>query len=840
MKLLRIAFIAALAAYPHLAWAQIPAFPGADGAGRDVTGGRGGVVYHVTVLDRGFGYSGFNGPGTLRYGLNDSNFVPGTKRTIVFDIAGTFWLGRYGADRGHFDGWDPGGYMSIGSNVTLAGQTAPGPVIISGATVKLGNNSSGESNSIVRNITIAPGYGQRSFEKPDENPPELPTPGDFPDSYTFDALDISANHAIVDHVSTFYATDETISTNELANNLTVQYSNVSQGQNYPQADAESPGTFTGHALGSLLQAGSGAKISIINNLYAQQKGRLPRVGSEVGTGAFNDFRNNVFYNWFNTAGTGADRQPSFNNFIDNFYLAGPGGENANGTSIVYQGGGTSLFEGDNGANFTRVYQSGNLKDVNKDGDPDDTLPTTASSSPSTSFDFRSVAVQATAYDVNIGVTLEAADAFRNVLRYMGDRWWERDYDMALGNTAVINTVDERLVHETYTGTGKIMAWADNPFNDYDPPLAGYQAYDPNEGAEWRSLLALRVNPATGAAPFNRSAGWDDDGDGMPGFWEVAHGFDPEAANNNDDDDGDGYTDLEEYLNELAAWPAPGPIVFQGGSSQYASILNWKVSGEVVNIAGSDVTTSSLWQPSRYDTAVLHNGAMLADKVGQHAGILKVAPDAGDDAELQVADGWLRVADTLEVAAAGDGGVVTLLQTGQLHVHRITKGANGEFRFLGGRLNADIVEFSLTNDGGTIAPGKNVFDLPGGEIDFGGVDAMHVLGDLDIQSGAIEFDVAGNQTGDCDLVQVDGKLTGGGLLKVSLDGYNPVVGDAFKLFDFSSAAGAFKYALPALDESLAWDTSKVLTTGVLRVVAIPEPASVVMLWCCAAVLFVRRR
>ena len=122
--------------------------------------------------------------------------------------------------------------------------------------------------------------------------------------------------------------------NELANNITVQYSTIAQGQNYPQADAEAAGIdYTGHALGSLFQAGSNAKISVLHNLYAHLKGRLPRVGTEAtaltvaGVGAYNDFRNNVFYNWLGTAGTGAGGQPSQNNFVGNFYLAGPGGDN---------------------------------------------------------------------------------------------------------------------------------------------------------------------------------------------------------------------------------------------------------------------------------------------------------------------------------------------------------------------------------------------------------------------------------------------------------------------------------------------------------------------------------
>src|SRR5205823_9553804 len=134
------------------------------------------------------------------------------------------------------------------------------------------------------------------------------------------------------------------------NNVTLQYSNVSQGQDYPNWDTDTtPNHYTGHALGSLWQPGSNALTSIHHDLYAQQKGRLPRVGTEAsklttpGVGAINDFRNNVFYNWFDTAGTGASAQPSQNNFVGNFYLAGPGGDDNSGTTIISKAGGTSIF-----------------------------------------------------------------------------------------------------------------------------------------------------------------------------------------------------------------------------------------------------------------------------------------------------------------------------------------------------------------------------------------------------------------------------------------------------------------------------------------------------------------
>lgn len=615
--------------------AGLPAFPGADGAAKLVTGGRGGIVYHVTKLDRSMNHAE---AGTLRYGLTDGNFPPGVPRTIVFDVAGTFWLGRYGAESNHMHGWDTASRYNLSGNTTIAGQTAPGPVIIAGGVTKPGS-----TNTMVRNLTFAPSYGTKNFQ---DDPSVPPTPGDFPDSTVYDAFDVSGKNIMLDHLTCIYGTDETISCNELANNLTIQYCTMAQGENYPQGDAENPGSYGGHALGSLLQAGSNAKVSVIHNLYAHLANRLPRVGSEVGTGALNDFRNNVFYNWYNTAGYGVDTQPSFNNFINNFYLAGPGGDGVSGTNITTGNtGGTGIFDGDSAA-MTRAYVTGNLKDTNKDGDPLDTTSADAN--------FSSIGAQATAYDINLGVTLTAQAGLTNVLRYTGARWWTRPYNFTLGNTGAITTndiaayVDQRLIKETFTGTGQIISWADDPFDN-----------SPTEGLEWKSLLALRADPNTFAAPFNHPAGWDTDGDGLPNTWEIAHGLNPNAPNNNGDFDNDGYTDLEEYLNEIAAWPAPGVIDFSGNTnSRYASIFNWRVNGVTISIAGSNTLTSSLWQPSRYDTAVIHSKTVVVDSVGQHAGYLRV--EAGGI--LNLTNGWLDVATKFENAA---GCTTTISSAGSL-------------------------------------------------------------------------------------------------------------------------------------------------------------------------------
>ena len=626
--------------------AQLPAFPGADGAAKLVSGGRGGAVYHVTKLDKNLNDSS---PGTLKWALNQSG-----PKTIVFDVAGVFWMGLYGSESNHNNGWNAGqSRINWSGNTTIAGQTAPGPVILMGGVTKFGS-----ANTILRNVTIAPGYGMSGFHEP----PNAPTPGDFPDSYVYDAIDISGNNLMVDHITTLYITDEAISCNELAYNITVQNCNIAQGQNYPQADAESGGgvSYTGHALAHLLQAGSNAKISILNNLYAHNKGRLPRVGSEVGTGALNDFRNNVFYNWLGTAGGGAGGQPSFNNFIGNFYLAGPGGDDPVGGSnsnLTTRAGGPDIF---GGSSVTRAYVSGNVRDINKDGDPNDASSADAN--------YTSIVAQSSANDVNIGLTLSAPNAFTNVLTHVGSRWWDRPYDFRLGNTNAITTndinayVNQRLIKETITGTGKIIAWADDPFNS-----------DPNEGVEWRNLLALRADPFTGLAALNRPVGWDTDQDGMPDTWETAHGLNPNVANNNGDFDNDGYTDLEEYLNELAAWPAPGNVVFTGDdNNRYAKVFNWRVNGTQVNITNlGNVTTFSFWQPSRYDTALISNRTVFVDAVGQHAGILKLT----NNAALNMTNGWLNILTRFEngnsctTLVSGNGTLTTsnLINTGTLRL-----------------------------------------------------------------------------------------------------------------------------------------------------------------------------
>jgi len=703
----------------------LPAFPGADGAAARITGGRRGAVYHVTKLDTDFNDVAV---GTLRYGLT---MLTGP-RTIVFDVSGVIHLGRSAVSGwdANGNGWDTQSRLNIPSDTTIAGQTAPGPIIIMGGTVKPGGN-----NIIIRNVTFAVGYGSRTFDEPGKPP----VAGDFPDSYVYDALDISGTNVMIDHVTAIYGTDETVSMNELANNVTIQFCTIAQGQNYPQADAEaSSTTYTGHALGSLLQAGSNAKISVLHNLYAHLKGRLPRVGTEsgaltvAGVGPYNDFRNNVFYNWLGTAGTGASGQFSQNNFVGNFYLAGPGGDNPSGgtsTAITTASGGTSIFNGSDATNI-KVFQSGNLKDTNKDSDPND--GTALANSDFGSSSFQSSAYTQTPY---YGATDDAQTAFMRVTDYAGARWWMR------------SAVDTRLVSETRAGTGRIVAWADDPFNT-----------SASEGTEWRSLVAT---PA-----ISRPAGFDTDNDGMPDTWETAHGFNPAVADDTGDADNDGYTNLEEYLNEVAAWPATAELIFTGKRSvRYAEIQNWRVRGG---------PATAIWQPGALDRAVIAGGTAVVDAVGQHAGTLQIgARTGGAPAVLAMTAGWLDVA-------------------------RLEKPqTSARFDFTGGTLHADVVGFDLVDDGGVIAPGR-----------LGGVGHMRIAANLVINRGGLEIGVGGRAS---DSVEVTGRARIGGVLKVTpRNGFAPRPGDAWTILRAKrGVVGRFTSVTPGY--GVAIDGNRVVLT-----------------------------
>jgi hypothetical protein len=295
-----------------------------------------------------------------------------------------------------------------------------------------------------------------------------------------------------------------------------------------------------------------------------------------------------------------------------------------------------------------------------------------------------------------------------------------------------------------------MAWADDPFNS-----------DPNEGTEWRQMLSYRADTVTGAAPYNRPANWDTDGDGMPDAWEKAHNLNPNVADNNGDFDSDGYTNLEEYIDEIAAWPAPQPIIFNGSTNnRYAQITNWDIR----------------WQPSKYDQVQINSGNAVVDAVGQHVGTLIIAAQSGNTAQLNITNGWLLVNDALIIGGTPASNGTLNLSGGTLTTPLLSKGSAGQFNFTGGTLHADVVDFDLVNNGGTISPGQS----PGNTM---------VHGLLQINSGILEVELATASL--FDTVTATGNVILGGDLDVLLAaGFLPNKQDVFEIVTGQSVAGTF--------------------------------------------------
>ena len=131
--LLAITILGATAAFSQN---QVPAFPGAEGHGRYVTGGRGGDIIHVTNLND-------SGEGSFRNAVSGSK-----KKIIVFDVAGVIPLESD---------------LTIGANTTIAGQTAPTPgITLRYHTLRLGGN-----NIIMRFIRCRRGQEKDNSENGD-------------------------------------------------------------------------------------------------------------------------------------------------------------------------------------------------------------------------------------------------------------------------------------------------------------------------------------------------------------------------------------------------------------------------------------------------------------------------------------------------------------------------------------------------------------------------------------------------------------------------------------------------------------------------------------------------
>jgi hypothetical protein len=675
--------------------------------------------------------------------------------------------------------FDVAGQINLTSEVsisnpylTIAGQTAPGAgVTIAGESVSFDTH-----DVIVRYVRFRRG----NITRADDALGSDRTNNNYQN-------DTRTGHIIIDHVSASWGLDENLSVyrNKLdaplfpgppasstvfpTRNVTVQWSISSEALNP-----------NNHAFGSTL---GGAGVNQHHNLWASNTARNP----SISFSHFMDFRNNVLFNWQHRSVDGAGPEAHVN-MINNYYKAGPA---TNSGQLQYRIVKPELRDGVVGfgeAGWWYVegnYVNGNptVTADNWNGgvqfdlpgmqqswvrvttphthvefpdDPDDPFDDDGSGSLPGSGNPLPIP------DLPTIATQSAQGAFASVLA-------------GAGASLVRDAVDIRVTNMVATG---VVSGTANGIINNPSQVGGYPTI-----------------------PFEiRDANWDADQDGMRDEWELAHGLNPgNSADRNGDFDADGFTNLEDYLNDVGAFQAVQDIHWDGSVNyRYAQIENWDIA----------------FQPSRFDTAVIGNGTVVVDAVGQHAGTLVVAPNNLGTAQLDIASGRLDVHGEMVIGGTSSAQGTLNISGGVLSTPRLSKGDSSALNFTGGTLHADVVDSHLINNGGTLAPGNSI-------------GVTHVTGDLTLNSGVLEIEIGGSDVGEYDRVEIDGLTTLGGTLKVSFvelntGAYVPQLNDAFGILAaYGGDVGAFDdFDLPALDPGLQWALVPGDVTTFLTIVPAP--------------------
>ena len=516
MKNFLLTIVMAVGTMTAMAQEEIPAFPGAEGHGRYITGGRGGETRHVTNLND-------SGAGSLREALKGNN-----AKTIVFDVSGYI---------------DLKSQLDITSNTTIAGQTAPYP----GITLRYYTIYFGKcDNVIVRFLRF------RRSQVKDVN----------------DGADATwgrrRNQIMLDHCSFSWSIDEVASFYD-NNNFTMQWCTVGEAQN----DA-------GHGKGNHSYGGiwGGKLASFHHNLLIHLNNRVPRFnGARYGWGDYTknmyydqykwentiqaetvDLRNCVMYNWGNGNGCYGGPGGGYINIVNNYYKAGPGTKNTKTVTQVSVGSSSNSTEGDQVGMTSRYYINGNY--------------VTAAGDKAANYDWKGVTIDAGTFAIDgekyskdpkhfygdtviykqnangedcIRIKVDGPCPIGDITTHSAETTYEKVLSYA-GASIYRDAVDARFMEETmegvvtYTGTKtKIKGIVDiinDPDGVQDPACPSF----PDLASE------------------SRSADYDTDGDGMPDEWESANGLNPNDATDGAtytlDTEKGWYTNLEVYMNSI--------------------------------------------------------------------------------------------------------------------------------------------------------------------------------------------------------------------------------------------------------------------------------------------------
>lgn len=383
--------------------AQLPAFPGAEGAGMYTTGGRGTPSAFTTVFEV-TNLSDDGQPGSLRYALT----APATYRTVVFRISGTIHLNSR---------------LSIKANTTIAGQTAPGD----GICVADHQVSISGDNVIIRYMRFRVGDRYQKVVDSNGNPVD--------GSGGADALSgTGPSNIIIDHVTASWSNDEALTVYR-GDNLTIQWSIISEPLNYSYHWETGDTDYEQHGYGGIWGAKRG---SMHHNLFAHCRNRTPRFAGVSSytpntVGVENvDLRNNVLYNWgINNVygGEGGNY-----NVVNNYYKYGPN----TGSGVRYRICNPSFNTTDG---YGKWYVDGNYVD----GSPTNTSNNWAGVVAQGGSADVPLAKATSPFDIGYPLTPQSAvDAYEAVLNGAGCSLPNRD------------TLDERIVNDVRNRTGRII------------------------------------------------------------------------------------------------------------------------------------------------------------------------------------------------------------------------------------------------------------------------------------------------------------------------------------------------------------------------------------------------
>ena len=506
MRMKTLCFVIASLLFSSAA-AQVPAFPGAEGHGRYVTGGRGGTVYHVTNLND-------SGTGSLRDAVSKSN------RIVVFDVGGIIALTKE---------------LTIKDNITIAGQTAPAPgITLRYYTVRPG------ANNIIRFIRF------RRGEEKDVN----------------DGADATwqreKNGIVFDHCSFSWSIDEIASFYD-NRNFTMQWCTLGEA-------LANPGHSKGeHSFGGIW-GGKGA--SFHHNFLCHMQNRAPRFcGARYNWDGYDktkysssiqaeivDFRNCVMYNWGNGNGCYGGTGGGNINIVNNYYKAGPATTNKTRVTQV------SVATSDNasGSPFmgycARYYINGNY--------------VTAAGTKAENYDWSGVIYDNGTYTINgerycpddkhlygdnveysknssgvdcVKIKLDAPVETGEVTTHNAQKAYEKV--LAYGGASLYrDAVDARYMDEAENGTTHYIGSAT-------------KTGDGKTITHRKGIIDFVKDQGTYTlASTSRPAGWDSDRDGIPDEWEIANGLNPNDASDGQkktiDTEKGWYTNLEVYMNSL--------------------------------------------------------------------------------------------------------------------------------------------------------------------------------------------------------------------------------------------------------------------------------------------------